>query len=204
MWYEAKLALKLRAKTLGRRDWRRKHQVSPSPSVEPAHARPLAGAAGRRIRLVAAIAATVILLDAGTKALATHFLTEHEPIDLLGGLISLDLYRNFAGPNNILPGHTVVISAISIVAAIALVVIAFRVTSTLAAVAVGLLLGGAVGNLLDRLLREPGPLRGGVVDWLRLADRTNSMNLADLALDAAIIVILVGAVLGWWHDRERQ
>jgi len=161
-------------------------------------------AAGRRIRLVAAIAATVILLDAGTKELATHFLTEHEPIDLLGGLISLDLYRNFAGPNDILPGHTVVISAISIVAAIALVVIAFRVTSTLAAVAVGLLLGGAVGNLLDRLLREPGPLRGGVVDWLRLADRTNSMNLADLALDAAIIVILVGAVLGWWHDRKRQ
>lgn len=157
-----------------------------------------------RLRLVAAIAATVVLLDAGTKALATHFLTGQEPINLLGGLISLDLYRNFAGPNDILPGHTVVISAISIAASLALVVVAFRVTSTVAAVAVGLLLGGAIGNLLDRLLREPGPLRGGVVDWLRLAERTNSMNLADLALDAAILVVLVAAVHGWWHDRKSQ
>lgn len=139
-----------------------------------------------------------------TKALAVHYLSGRGPVDVLGGLVSLDLYRNYAGPNNILPGHPVLISVFAIAATLVLVAIAFRVRSTLGAVAVGLLLGGAVGNLLDRLLREPGPLRGGVVDWLRLADRTNSMNLADLALDAAIVLILAAAVLGWWREREIQ
>jgi signal peptidase II len=162
------------------------------------------GPSGGRLGLIAALAGAVVALDAITKILATNYLAGRGEVEILGGLVSLKLYRNFAGPNDILPGHTVLISLFAVLAVIILIGVAFRVATTMSAVAVGLLLGGAIGNLLDRLLREPAPLRGGVVDWLRLADRTNSMNIADLAIDAAIIVTLVGGLLAWWRGRHSQ
>ncbi|MGE5407503.1 MAG: signal peptidase II [Syntrophothermus sp.] len=157
---------------------------------------------GNRLRLIAAVAGAVVLLDAATKVAATQLLSGHERIEILGGLVSFELYRNFAGPNDILPGHTVLISVFAIVAVAALAAVATRVVSTAAALVVGLMLGGAIGNLLDRLLREPAPLRGGVIDWLKLTDRSNSMNLADLAINAAVIVMVVAAVLAWWRGRQ--
>ena len=175
------------------------------PSSPPASIRSLRarlGPSGGRLRLIAAVAGAVVLLDAITKILATNHLAGRGEVEVLGGVVSLKLYRNFAGPNDILPGHTVLISLFAIVAVIVLVGIAFRVVTTASAVAVGLLLGGAIGNLLDRLLREPGPLRGGVIDWLRLTHRTNSMNIADLAIDAAIVVVLAAALLAWWRGRQ--
>ena len=65
----------------------------------------------------------------------------------------------------------------------------------LTAIGLGLFLGGAVGNGLDRLLRGPGPLHGGVVDWLAPSAHGGSMNLADLALNAAVLVMIAGALL---------
>jgi signal peptidase II len=160
------------------------------------------GPAGGRLGLVAAIAGGVVLIDAATKEVALRTLSGEGRVEVLGGLVNLQLYRNFAGPNDILPGHTVLISLFAILATVVLVGVAFRVTSTVGAVAVGLLLGGAIGNLLDRLLREPAPLRGGVVDWLQLTSRSKSMNLADLAIDAAIAVVLVAMALSWWRSRQ--
>ncbi len=160
------------------------------------------GPSGGRLGLIAAVAGGVVLLDAVTKEVALKTLSGEGRVEVLGGLFNLHLYRNFAGPNDILPGHTELISVFAIVATLVLVAVALRVTSTAGAVAVGLLLGGAIGNLLDRLLREPGPLRGGVVDWLQLTDRSKSMNVADLAIDAAIAVVLVGLALSWWRGRQ--
>lgn len=160
------------------------------------------GPAGGRLGLAAALAAAVFLLDQGSKLLAVHLLSGEPETDVLGGLVELELFRNFAGPNNILPGHTALISVIGLVAVAVLLVAAYRVVSTPGAVAVGLLLGGALGNLLDRLLREPGPLRGGVIDWLRIADLTNSMNLADLAIHAGVVILIILVLLSWRHDRD--
>lgn len=159
------------------------------------------GPNGGRWRLVFAIAAAVVALDAITKQIALDNLSGKGEVDFIGGLVSFDLYRNFAGPNDILPGHTVLISIFAILATAVLVVVATRVVSTPAAVAVGLLLGGAIGNLLDRIFREPAPLKGGVIDWLRLTDRSKSMNLADLAIDAAIAVLLIAVLVTWWRQR---
>lgn len=157
---------------------------------------------GGRLRLIAAVAGGVIALDAITKELATQLLAGHEPVVILGGLIQLHFYRNYAGPNNFFQGETVLISLFAILAVAVLLVVATRVVSTISAVAVGLLLGGAIGNLLDRLLREPSPLHGGVVDWLQLTNRTKLMNVSDLAIDAAIAVMLYGAIRIWWQGRE--
>jgi signal peptidase II len=88
----------------------------------------------------------------------------------------------------------VLISLAAIVAVAAFAVLAMRVRTTALAVATGLALGAGIGNLLDRLFRAPGPLRGGVVDWLRPAWASGSMNVADVAIQAAILVLL-GAVV---------
>ena len=144
-------------------------------------------------RLTLAVAATVVVLDAITKALAVQFLTGRGTVSVLGGALRLQLYRNFAGPRNTFEGHPVLVSLMAVAAVAAIAVMATRVRTPAGALAVGLLLGGGLGNLLDRLLRSPGPLRGGVVDWLRPGWSTGSMNLADLAITAAILVIVVSA-----------
>jgi signal peptidase II len=82
-----------------------------------------------------------------------------------------------------------------------IVAVATRVRTTTAAVAVGLLLGGGTGNLLDRLLRAPGPLRGGVVDWLKPTLSSGSMNLADLTIGAGVAVFVITSLVGAWRVR---
>ena len=73
--------------------------------------------------------------------------------------------------------------------------------AAVSAVAIGLFLGGALGNGLDRLLRAPGPLHGGVVDWLAPGAHAGSMNLADLALNAAVVLLVAGALLSMRSSR---
>jgi signal peptidase II len=170
--------------------------MSIMPSTE--HAR----SGHRRLRLVATIAGIVVALDAVTKAIAAHALAGRGTVNLLGGRFHLELYRNFAGPGNILRGHPVLVSILSLTAVGLILVAAWLVRSTSYAVAIGLLLGGGIGNLLDRLLRAPGPFRGGVVDWIKPTLSGGSLNLADLAINAAVVAVLVGVALEWLRQRR--
>jgi signal peptidase II len=156
----------------------------------------------RRLRLVASIAGIVVALDAVSKAIAVHALARRGVVNLLGGHFHLELYRNFAGPGNVLHGHPVLVSVLSLTAVGLILVAAWAVRSTAHAIAVGLLLGGGVGNLLDRLLRAPGPMRGGVVDWIKPTLSGGSLNLADLAINAAVIAMLLGLALDWLRQRR--
>ncbi|MGD9735256.1 MAG: signal peptidase II [Solirubrobacterales bacterium] len=157
----------------------------------------------RARKLAFAVAAVIVALDAATKFLAVELLSGRGRVEVLGGLFHLELYRNFAGPGGRFAGHVVLISVFTLVAVAVLASIATRVRTTAAALAVGLLLGGGVGNGLDRLLRAPGPLQGGVVDWLKPTLDSGSMNVADLAINAAIAVVLVAAAVTWWRERSR-
>jgi signal peptidase II len=161
-----------------------------------------AGSGHRRLRLVARIAGIVVALDAITKAIAIHALAGRGTVSLLGGHFHLELYRNFAGPGNILRGHPTLVSSLSLIAVGLILVAAWSVRTTSYAIAIGLLLGGGIGNLIDRLLRAPGPLRGGVVDWIKPTLSGGSLNLADLAINAAVITLLVGLALDWLHQRR--
>jgi signal peptidase II len=158
----------------------------------------------RATRLALVMAAAVVALDAASKFLAVELLSGKGRVDVLGGLFHLELYRNFAGPGGRFAGHVVLISLFTLLAVAVLAVLATRVRTTGAALAVGLLLGGGLGNGLDRVLREPGPLYGGVVDWLKPTLDSGSMNIADLAINAAIVVVLVAAALSWWRERQAE
>lgn len=142
----------------------------------------------------------MIAADQFAKLLAVHYLSSG-PVHLFGGL-HLQLFRNYAGPGGHWAGHTVLISVFTVVAAIVLVAVIARARlDRLTALGLGLFLGGAVGNGLDRLLRGPGPLHGGVVDWLAPSAHGGSMNLADLALNAAVVVMIAGALFSMRSSR---
>jgi signal peptidase II len=151
-------------------------------------------------RLAFGVAAAVVLADQIAKQLATRLLADG-PVHVVGGL-HLQLYRNFAGPGGHWAGHTLAISIFTVAAALALVVAIARLRlDRVTAIALGLFLGGALGNGLDRLFRGPGPLHGGVVDWLAPSAHGGSMNLADLALNAAVVLLLAGALLSTRSSR---
>jgi signal peptidase II len=153
-------------------------------------------------RLIATIAGSVVVLDAVTKAIASRALAGRGVVNVLGGAFHLELYRNFAGPGNVLRGHSVLVSLLSLVAVLLIATVAWSIRTTSYAVAIGLLLGGGVGNLLDRLLRAPGPLRGGVVDWIKPTLSSGSLDVADLSINAAVLAMLVALVLDSFKQRR--
>jgi signal peptidase II len=59
------------------------------------------------------------------------------------------------------------------------------------------MLGGAAGNLVDRLFRSPGPLRGFVIDWIKLAYFPPTFNIADSAITVGAALLVLASVRGW-------
>ncbi|MEO6504001.1 MAG: signal peptidase II [Jatrophihabitantaceae bacterium] len=119
-----------------------------------------------------------------------------EGVRLLGGAVYLVHARNSGAAFSVAAGATVVLTAISLIVIAVVIRAARRLTSSGWAVALGLVLGGAVGNLADRLFRAPSPGKGHVVDWISvLADDGHVwpiFNLADSAImtGAALAVLL--------------
>ena len=157
----------------------------------------------RALRLVF-IAVAVILYGADqlTKALATAHLTPGEPRNLVGSLLRLDLTRNAGAAFSTGTGYTELFSCLAIVAVLVVLWLSRRIRSVAWAVAFGLLLAGIAGNLTDRLLREPGPLRGHVVDFLMLPSWP-VFNVADIAINVAAALILVQVFRGVRLDGTR-
>lgn len=136
---------------------------------------------GRRIALLGAVAVFVIVVDLVTKLAVVAHLTEGEPKDVVGGLLRLDYTRNAGAAFSFGEGMTVVFGLVAVVVAVAILRTARRLRSLTWAITLGLLLGGALGNLGDRVFRSPGFLRGHVVDWIELP-HWPVFNLADSAI----------------------
>jgi signal peptidase II len=153
---------------------------------------------GGRRRLYAVLlglAATVLVVDQATKVWALRALTPGDPVDLVGSLVRLNLIRNPGAAFSIGDGATWVLTAVSLVILGWVVVAARRVGTTAWAVALGLLLGGALGNLVDRFLRAPGPGRGHVVDFIDYFGWFVG-NVADIAIVVGAGIIMVLAYHG--------
>lgn len=151
--------------------------------------------APRHIRLFVAIALGVYALDVTTKIVAVAALGSREPIELLGGILTLRLTSNAGAAFSLGTDLTVLLSLISIAVVLGVLWVSRRVGSALWALALGLLLAGAAGNLTDRLLREPGPLRGHVIDFLELPNWP-VFNVADSAIVTAAVLIVVQSMRG--------
>jgi signal peptidase II len=149
-----------------------------------------------RLPVVLGVAIVVLALDIVSKTIVVATLSGGRTVRLLGGLLTLLESRNPGAAFSLGgPSETIVFSAIAVGVAIFIVRAARRIQSLAWAVALGLLLGGATGNLTDRIFRAPGPFRGWVVDWIQLP-HWPVFNLADSAITCGGVLIVLLAVFG--------
>jgi signal peptidase II len=134
------------------------------------------------------VAAVVVVIDQITKALAVAYLIEGRPVELLGPVLRLNLVRNPGAAFSMGTSFTVILSLLAVGVAVVIVRTARTLGSLGWAVALGGLLGGALGNLTDRMVREPGLLRGHVVDYLQLPNWP-VFNVADMAIVGSAILM---------------
>ena len=136
------------------------------------------------------LGAAELALDQVAKTVAIARLDPQQPIALLGGLVTLQLIRNPGAAFSMGENFTVVLTGVAICALIGVLGwLVPRVRHTGWAVAVGFLLAGITGNLTDRLLREPGPFRGHVVDFIQLPNFA-IFNVADMFITAAAVLVI--------------
>jgi signal peptidase II len=148
-----------------------------------------------RLPLTLGVAAGVIVLDQVTKALAVAHLEGEPPIQVIGTWLQLTFVRNPGAAFSLAGNYTILISIVAIVVAVAIVRTARTLTNPWWAVVLGGILGGALGNWIDRLLREPAALRGHVVDFLELPNWP-VFNVADMALVGSAILAVILSIKG--------
>lgn len=147
-----------------------------------------------RLRVLAiGIAVVGVTVDQVTKAIVSSKMPDH--VHLIGSLLQLQLVHNAGAAFSTGTHFTVVLSLIAIAAAAVVLWFIGRLGSLVWAIALGLLLAGICGNLSDRLFREPGVLRGHVVDFLMLP-HWPVFNVADMCINVAAALILLQAYRG--------
>jgi signal peptidase II len=160
-----------------------------------------------RVRLLAGIAVIVLVIDIVSKVVGVAQLEGREPVQVLGGLVYLQLVRNPGAAFSLATGYTWVLSLVALAVVVVIVRVARRLRSTGWAVALGLVLGGATGNLVDRIFRAPGPLQGHVVDLFSpFAPDGRAFpvfNVADSAIVCGGILLVLLALLGREIDGTR-
>jgi signal peptidase II len=139
-----------------------------------------------------ALAGVVVVLDQLTKIWAAAALADG-PVEVIGTFLQFRLTRNPGGAFSLLTGLTPVLAVLAAGMVVYIVRTTRRTTDVVMAYSLGLVLGGAVGNLVDRLVRSPGFLRGEVVDFIKVPNWP-TFNIADCAITVGVILI---AVRGW-------
>jgi signal peptidase II len=157
----------------------------------------------RRISVLAAVAALVLAADAITKAIVVAHLREDQPVHLIGNVLMLWLTRNPGAAFSVGTGETVVFTVIAFAVIVYIARTARKLYSLGWAIALGLLLGGAMGNLTDRIFRAPGLFRGDVVDWIAVTRYYPIFNLADSAIVCGGILTVLLALRGLHLDGTR-
>jgi signal peptidase II len=150
----------------------------------------------RKFAVCLAVACGVLALDIISKVTVVATLRPGQPVVWLGGLLTLQLYRNPGAAFGFGASYTIIIAAIAVGTIVFILRAARRLRSTGWAVSLGLLLGGAAGNLSDRLARAPGFLRGDVIDWIKLPLFPPTFNLADTSITFGAVIAVLLALRG--------
>jgi signal peptidase II len=162
----------------------------------------------RSLAVLGGVALFVLAADLITKQLVLSHLHEGKPSRLIPGVLYLNLIRNSGAAFSFGTSHTWIFPTITIVVVGWITWMAQRLRSVPWAIAFGLVLGGALGNLADRLFRAPGPMRGEVVDFLSLFSNDGRgfaiFNVADSALCCGVALAILLELLGRHRDGSRQ
>ncbi len=152
-----------------------------------------------RAALVAAIVIGIISLDQLTKAWVVSSLAD-APLSIVGTTVEFHLSRNTGGAFSLFQRFTPLLAILAVIVAGVLVRALQRTRDPVILVALALVLAGAVGNLIDRIARTPGFLRGAVVDFIRVGSFP-SFNVADSAITIGAVLLVLW---GWRYQPERE
>ncbi|MGF7236240.1 MAG: signal peptidase II [Frankia sp.] len=166
---------------------------------DPAAVRPRSR---RAVALLVVAAAGVLAADVVSKILAVEHLSNRGPVTVVPHVLDLELTRNPGAAFSMAGGATILFSLVAVVVVVVIARTARGLRSRAWAVVLGLLLGGALGNLSDRIFRAPAPLRGHVVDWIHL-HHWPVFNLADSSIVVGAVVAVILSAVGIGIDGRR-
>ena len=152
-----------------------------------------------RLRLLLSVAAVVLALDLITKVLAVRWLTPGQPVSIIGDTVTWTLVRNSGAAFSMATGYTWVLTLVATGVVIGIIWMGRRLVSPWWALGLGMILGGALGNLVDRFFRSPGPLRGHVVDFFSVG-WWPVFNVADPAVVGGAILLVALSLFGFDFD----
>ena len=160
-------------------------------------------ASARTLALLGVVALAVYGLDQLAKYLILKNLVLDDQVDVLGKILQFHLVKNSGAAFSLGAGYTWIFAIIASLVAIFIVVFARRIRSFAWTTVFGLLLGGTIGNLNDRLFREPGFGIGHVVDFLQIYAFPAIFNLADIAVCSAMVLFVILTLRGIGLDGRR-
>jgi signal peptidase II len=162
-----------------------------------------ASSRGRHIRLFAAVCVIAYVIDVVTKIIAVETLRDRGSVEVVPGVLNLTFTRNAGAAFGLATGLTIVLSLVALAVVVVVIRMAARLRDPVWAVALGLLLAGALGNLTDRVFRDPGVLRGHVVDFLELPNWP-IFNVADICITTAAVLVVVQSLRGIGPEGRRE
>lgn len=148
----------------------------------------------------AVVAVPGVAADVASKAWALSRLSDGRDITVAGGLIRLQLVINHGASFGLGAGYEPLLAVVAFIGMALLGTWAVRASSRAERLGAALAAAGAAGNLIDRLIRAPAMLHGGVVDWLHVSFYGPTFNLADVWLRGGLLIALVGWL---WRHRTR-
>lgn len=141
--------------------------------------------------------------DLLTKVLAVHYIDPADPVSIVGDTVMLTLVRNPGAAFSMATGMTWLLTLVAVAVVVGVVRIGRTLRSGWWALGLGLVLGGALGNLVDRIFRSPGPLQGHVVDFVSVG-WWPVFNVADSAIVCGAILLVALTVFGVEPDGSRK
>jgi signal peptidase II len=176
------------------------------PRTEPAateREQPKRRISARALLLLALLAAAVYGADQGAKYLITQNLELGDTVPVLGEFLQLHYVANSGAAFSLASGFTWILSIVAAGVVVFIVIFAPRIRSLGWATMFGLVLGGAIGNLTDRLFRPPGFGVGHVVDFVQVAGFPAIFNVADSAIVISMGLFLILSLRGVGLDGTR-
>jgi signal peptidase II len=160
-----------------------------------------AAARSRRVRWVmAGVAVTVVVADQVTKSLvAAGRIADGSSF----GWVTVNVVRNHGASGGIASGYPILVTLAALAITGLAATLALRASGRTAAICLAAVLGGALGNLSDRIFRSPGFGRGGVVDWIHFAGGGGSLDLSDLAIQFGVLGAVAALLLTSWSQARR-
>src|SRR3984957_20480 len=151
-------------------------------------------------RAMAAITVLVLAADQVSKSLVLAA----GPAGFVGpGGVSVPLVRNTGASGGLASGYPVLVTLAAVAVTVVAATFALRARARGVALCLAAVLGGAAGNLADRIFRAPRFRRGGVVDWIHFGAGGGSLDIADLAIQFGVLGAIVALLVGG-HARESR